>query len=129
MSRVELVDLIDDLLERTVTCIDKALTDADLQPADIDRVLLVGGSTRIPAVWNSVSEFMGQDPHGEIDPDAAVALGAAVQAGIISGDTIDTVLVDVTPLSLGIETASLGVTGQLRFDRFTPSRRCIRDRR
>ena len=120
VSRVELVDLIDDLLERTVTCIDNALADADLQPGDIDRVLLVGGSTRIPAVWDSVSEFMGQEPHGEIDPDAAVALGAAVQAGIIAGDTIDTVLVDVTPLSLGIETASLSMSGHLQFDRFTP---------
>ena len=120
VSRVELVDLIDDLLQRTVTCIDKALTDVDLQPADVDRVLLVGGSTRIPAVWDSVSEFMGQDPHGEIDPDAAVALGAAVQAGILVGGNIDTVLVDVTPLSLGIETASMGMTGHLQLDRFTP---------
>ena len=120
VSRVELVDLIDDLLQRTVTCIDKALTDVDLQPADIDRVLLVGGSTRIPAVWDSVSEFMGQDPHGEIDPDAAVALGAALQAGILVGGNIDTVLVDVTPLSLGIETASMGMTGHLQLDRFTP---------
>ena len=120
VSRVELVDLIDDLLQRTVTCIDKALTDVDLQPADIDRVLLVGGSTRIPTVWDSVSEFMGQDPHGEIDPDAAVALGAALQAGILVGGNIDTVLVDVTPLSLGIETASMGMTGHLQLDRFTP---------
>ena len=120
VGRDELGDLINDLLERTVACIDTALTDADLQPEDIDRVLLVGGSTRIPAVWDRVSDFMGQEPHGEIDPDAAVALGAAVQAGIIAGDTIDTVLVDVTPLSLGIETASISVSGHLRFDRFAP---------
>ena len=112
--------MIDDLLERTVACINTALTDADLQPEDIDRVLLVGGSTRIPAVWERVSDFMGQEPHGEIDPDAAVALGAAVQAGIIAGDTIDTVLVDVTPLSLGIETASMSLSGHLQVDRFAP---------
>ena len=120
VSRVELVDLIDELLQRTLTCIDQALTDASLQPADVDRVLLVGGSTRIPAVWDSVTEFMGQEPHGEIDPDAAVALGAAVQAGIIAGEDVDTVLVDVTPLSLGIETASISMTGRLQFDRFSP---------
>ena len=120
VSRVELVDLIDDLLERTVSCIDTALTDANLQPGDIDCVLLVGGSTRIPEVWDRVSEFMGQDPHGEIDPDGAVALGAAVQAGILVGENVDTVLVDVTPLSLGIETVSLGVTGHLQVDHFTP---------
>ena len=120
VSRVELEDLIDELVQRTLTCIEQALTDASLQPGDIDRVLLVGGSTRIPLVRDSVSEFMKQEPHGEIDPDAAVALGAAVQAGIIAGDTIDTVLVDVTPLSLGIETASLSASGHLQFDRFAP---------
>ena len=120
VSRVELVDLIDELLQRTLTCIDQALTDANLQPADVDRVLLVGGSTRIPAVWDSVSAFMGQEPHGEIDPDAAVALGAAVQAGILTGEDVDTVLVDVTPLSLGIEIAGFSATGRLQFDRFAP---------
>jgi molecular chaperone DnaK len=118
VSRFEFVELIDDLLQRTVTCIDQALTDANLQPTDINRVLLVGGSTRIPAVWELVSRRMQQDPHDEIDPDATVALGAAVQAGIITGDEIDAVLVDVTPLSLGIETASVGVTGHLHVDRF-----------
>lgn len=120
VSRVEFVELIDDQLQRTVTCIEQALTDANLQPADIDRVLLVGGSTRIPAVWEMVSRRMQQDPHDEIDPDATVALGAAVQAGIIAGEDIDAVLVDVTPLSLGIETATFGVTGHFQVDRFAP---------
>jgi len=120
VSRVEFVTLIDDLLEGTITCIDQALTDARLQPADIDRVLLVGGSTRIPAVWDLVSSRMEQAPHDEIDPDAVVALGAAVQAGIIAGDDIDAVLVDVTPLSLGIETVRMGVTGHLHEDYFVP---------
>ena len=83
-------------------------------------MLLVGGSTRIPAVWDLVAQRMGQDPHLEIDPDAAVALGAAVQAGIIAGEEIDAILVDVTPLSLGIETVQFGITGRLHDDRFTP---------
>ncbi len=120
VGRVEFMELIDDLLQGTITCIDQALTDARLQPADIDRVLLVGGSTRIPAVWDLVSSRMGQAPHDEIDPDAVVALGAAVQAGIIAGDDIDAVLVDVTPLSLGIETVRMGVTGHLQGDQFVP---------
>src|SRR5712691_6513681 len=120
VSRVEFVKLIDDLLERTITCIDQVLSDARVQAADIDRVLLVGGSTRIPAVWELVSEHMEQSPHDEIDPDAVVALGAAVQAGIIAGEEIDAVLVDVTPLSLGIETATIGITGHVQEDRFAP---------
>jgi len=120
VSRVEFVKLIDDLLERTMTCIDQVLSDARVQAADINRVLLVGGSTRIPAVWELVSEHMEQSPHDEIDPDAVVALGAAVQAGVIAGEEIDAVLVDVTPLSLGIETVPIGVTGYLQADRFVP---------
>jgi molecular chaperone DnaK len=120
VGRVEFMELIEDLLQGTITCIDQALADARLQPADIDRVLLVGGSTRIPAVWDLVASRMGQAPHDEVDPDAVVALGAAVQAGIIAGDDIDAVLVDVTPLSLGIETVRMGVTGHLQGDHFVP---------
>jgi molecular chaperone DnaK len=120
VSRVEFVELIEDLLERTMTCMDQVLSDARVQAAEIDRVLLVGGSTRIPAVWELVSAHMEHSPHNEIDPDAVVALGAAVQAGIIAGEAIDAVLVDVTPLSLGIETVTIGVTGHLQEDRFVP---------
>jgi molecular chaperone DnaK len=120
VSRVAFVELLDDLLERTMTCIDQVLSDARVQASDIDRVLLVGGSTRIPAVWELVSKHMEQSPHDEIDPDAVVALGAAVQAGIIAGEEIDAVLVDVTPLSLGLETVTIGVTGHLREDHFVP---------
>jgi molecular chaperone DnaK len=120
VSRPEFEELIADLLDRTMACVDKALADAKLAPRAIDRVLLVGGSTRIPAVWDLVSKRMEQDPHIEIDPDAAVALGAAVQAGIIAGEEIDTILVDVTPYSLGIEVAEFGVTGRLHGDRFAP---------
>ena len=83
-------------------------------------MLLVGGSTRIPAVWDLITAQMGQEPHIEIDPDAAVALGAAVQAGIIAGEEIDAILVDVTPYSLGIETAQIGYGGRIHGDLFTP---------
>jgi len=120
VERHEFENLIKDLLDRTITCIDQALADAKLKASDIDRVLLVGGSTRIPAVWDLVARRMDQDPHIEIDPDAAVALGAAVQAGIIAGEEIDAILVDVTPLSLGIETVQFGITGRLHDDHFAP---------
>jgi molecular chaperone DnaK len=120
VQRDEFVELIEELLQRTITCIDQALGDANLEVSDINRVLLVGGSTRIPAVWSLVGKRMKQDAHMEIDPDAAVALGAAVQAGIIAGEPVDAVLVDVTPLSLGIETARVSMTGQLNTDHFAP---------
>lgn len=120
VSRQEFTDSIDDLLQRTGSLIDQALEDANRQPAEVDRVLLVGGSTRIPAVWDLVSRRMGQDPHIEIDPDEAVALGAAVQGGIIAGEEIDAILVDVTPLSLGIEIAARGLLGHIQSDVFAP---------
>ena len=120
LARTTFEEQIEDLLERTATCIDQALRDASLEASDIDRVLLVGGSTRIPAVWDLVTLHLGQEPHTEIDPDAAVAYGAAVQAGIIAGEEVDAVLVDVTPLSLGIETARVGFTGRLSPDHFAP---------
>ncbi len=120
VTRAEFVAAIDDLLEQTIESIDQALTDADLEASDVNRVLLVGGSTRIPAVWQMVAARLGQDPHIEIDPDAAVALGAAVQAGIIAGEEIDAILVDVTPMSLGIETARITLAGQLNSDHFVP---------
>lgn len=120
VERPEFEELIADLLGRTITLVRKALEDAKLRPNDIERVLLVGGSTRIPAVWELIVAQMGQEPHIEIDPDAAVALGAAVQAGIIAGEEIDAILVDVTPYSLGIETAQVGYGGRLYADLFTP---------
>ena len=120
VERSEFEELIADLLGRTMMLIRKALVDAGLKAEEIDRVLLVGGSTRIPAVWDLIVAQMGQEPHIEIDPDAAVALGAAVQAGIIAGEEIDAILVDVTPYSLGIETAQIGYGGRLHGDLFTP---------
>ena len=93
-----------DLVERTLARCRQALKDAGKQPRDVDHVILVGGATRIPAVRRAVEGFFGKAPHADIDPDAVVALGAAVQAGILSGGATDMLLLDVVPLSLGIET-------------------------
>jgi molecular chaperone DnaK len=120
VSRGEFENLIADLLDRTIDSIDNVLRDAHLEESDIERILFVGGSTRIPAVWDLVTERMKQEPHTEINPDEAVALGAAVQAGIIAKENIETILVDVTPLSLGIEVADFTMTGRLRQDVFEP---------
>ena len=92
-------------IDETLEAFDQALEDAGLEAADLDRLLFVGGSTRIPLVWEKVAEHTGLEPMAEIDPDEAVALGAGVQAAIIAGESIDAVLVDVTPHSLGIEVA------------------------
>ncbi len=119
VSRRELEEISSELLERTLDLVDKALKDAELEVDDIDHVLLVGGSTRMPAIWEETKEKLKQDPRLEIDPDAVVALGAAVQGGIIAGDNVDAILVDVTPLSLGVETAHF-VRGKLRSDNFDP---------
>lgn len=96
-------ELIADRIDDTLAAFDQALEDAGLKVSELDRLLFVGGSTRIPLVWERVAEHTGLEPMTEIDPDAAVGLGAGVQAAIIAGDTIDAILVDVTPHSLGIE--------------------------
>jgi molecular chaperone DnaK len=119
IERAEFEGLIGELLDGTLDAIDKALDDAKLEADDLDRVLLVGGSTRIPAVWSLITDHLGREPHSEIDPDAAVALGAAVQAGIVAGEEIDAILVDVTPFSLGIETATFR-GGRIADDHFVP---------
>jgi molecular chaperone DnaK len=105
ITRPEFEDLIEGLLEQTLESLDKVFADAELTVDDLDRVLLVGGSTRIPAVWELVANYTGLEPDAEINPDEVVALGAAVQAAIIAGQPVDSILVDVTPYSLGIETA------------------------
>jgi molecular chaperone DnaK len=120
LERSEFEYLIEDLIEETITCISEALKDADLSEKDIDRILFVGGSTRIPMVRKMVEKRMKKEPHLEINPDEAVALGASVQAGIIAKEEIDTILVDVTPLSLGIETAQINFMGKLKDDVFEP---------
>jgi molecular chaperone DnaK len=104
LSRAKLEQLMGDLVNRTIEPTKKALADAGKKASDIDEVVLVGGSTRIPMVQKIVKEFFGKEPHKGVNPDEVVALGAAVQAGVLSGDVKDMLLLDVTPLSLGIET-------------------------
>jgi molecular chaperone DnaK len=104
LSRAKLEQLVDDLLRRTMAPVKQALADAGLDPKKIDEVVLVGGSTRMPKVQQLVREFFGKDPHKGVNPDEVVAVGAAIQGGVLTGDVKDMLLLDVTPLSLGIET-------------------------
>ncbi|MBW6471170.1 MAG: molecular chaperone DnaK [Methanosarcinaceae archaeon] len=104
ITRAQFDKMTGDLVEKTLVSMKQALSDAKLKPADLDKVLLIGGSTRIPAVLETVKKFTGQDPYKNINPDEAVALGAAIQAGVLGGEVHDVLLLDVTPLSLGIET-------------------------
>jgi molecular chaperone DnaK len=104
LSRAKFEQLVDDLLQRTVGPTKQALADAGLDPSKIDEVVLVGGSTRIPKVQTIVKELFNREPHKGVNPDEVVAIGAAVQAGVLAGEVKDLLLLDVTPLSLGIET-------------------------
>ncbi|MDO4680852.1 MAG: molecular chaperone DnaK [Aerococcus sp.] len=104
LSRAKFNQLTEDLVERTTKPVKQALSDAGMSNSDIDQVILVGGSTRIPAVVDHVKKLTGKEPNRSVNPDEVVALGAAIQGGVISGDVKDIVLLDVTPLSLGIET-------------------------
>ncbi|HEY3278213.1 MAG TPA: molecular chaperone DnaK [Syntrophorhabdaceae bacterium] len=104
MRRAELEQLADDIIQRSMGPCKRALDDAKLNPGQIDEVVLVGGSTRIPKVQELVKTFFGKEPHRGVNPDEVVALGAAVQAGVLAGEVKDVLLLDVTPLSLGIET-------------------------
>lgn len=104
LSRAKFDELTQDLVERTMVPVRKALADADFTANDIDKVLLVGGSTRIPSVQDAIKREIGKDPSKGVNPDEVVALGAAIQGGVLQGDVKDVVLLDVTPLSLGIET-------------------------
>lgn len=105
LTRAKFDELTAGLVERTLGPTRQALSDAGMTPADLTRIVLVGGSTRIPAVQDAIKKLTGKDPHKGVNPDEVVALGAAVQAGVLTGDVKDVVLLDVTPLSLGIETA------------------------
>lgn len=104
LTRAKLESLVDDLIEKTIEPCKKALQDAGLKASDIQDVILVGGMTRMPKVVQKVKEFFGREPHKGVNPDEVVALGAAIQAGVLQGDVKDVLLLDVTPLSLGIET-------------------------
>ena len=104
LSRAQFEKLAHDLIKRSMDPVSKALKDADLSVNDIDEVILVGGSTRIPKIQEEVKKFFGKDPHKGVNPDEVVAIGAAIQGGVLSGDVKDVLLLDVTPLSLGIET-------------------------
>src|SRR3979490_1627368 len=104
LSRAKLEALVDDLIQRTIEPCKPALKDAGLQPSQIDEVVLVGGQTRMPKVQETVQKLFGREPHKGVNPDEVVAVGAAIQAGVLQGDVKDVLLLDVTPLSLGIET-------------------------
>lgn len=104
LTRAKLESLVGDLIDESIEPCRKALKDAGLKPSDIDEVVLVGGMTRMPKVVETVKEFFGREPHKGVNPDEVVALGAAVQGGVLQGDVKDVLLLDVTPLSLGIET-------------------------
>jgi len=104
LTRAKLESLVDDLLKRTIEPCKIALKDADLSSGDIDEIILVGGQTRMPKVGQMVQDFFGKEPKRDVNPDEAVAMGAAIQAGVLGGDVKDVLLLDVTPLSLGIET-------------------------
>jgi len=104
LTRSKFEQLIDDLVRRTIPQMEKALKDAGLAKSEVDEVILVGGSTRIPYVQQTVEEFFGKKPNKSVNPDEVVAIGAAIQGGVLSGDVSDVLLLDVTPLNLGIET-------------------------
>jgi molecular chaperone DnaK len=104
LSRAKFEQLVDDLVQKTIEPCRKALKDAGISPGDIDEVVLVGGMTRMPKIQEVVKNFFGKEPHKGVNPDEVVAIGAAIQAGVLQGDVKDVLLLDVTPLSLGIET-------------------------
>jgi len=124
LTRARLEEMIKDLVDRTMEIVKRALEDAKLRPQDIDEVVLVGGSTRIPLVQQRIKEFFGKEPHKGVNPDEVVAVGAAIQAGVLSGEVKEILLVDVTPLSLGVETYGGVMTVLIPRNTPIPYRKC-----
>jgi molecular chaperone DnaK len=123
LSRAKLEQLTGDLIDRTITPVKQALSDAGLRPNDIDEIIMVGGQTRMPAVQEAVRRFFNKEPHKGVNPDEVVAIGAAVQAGVLAGDVKDVLLLDVTPLTLGIETLGGVMTPLIERNTTIPTRK------
>ena len=123
LTRAKFESLVGDLIDRLVAPMEKALRDASLSRSDVDEVILVGGMTRMPRVQQKVQEFFGKEPHKGVNPDEVVAVGAAIQAGVLKGDVKDVLLLDVTPLSLGIETLGGVMTKLIERNTTIPTRK------
>merc|ERR1711935_713934 len=123
LTRSSFEKLADSLVKRSMTPVKKALDDAGLSTSEIDEVILVGGSTRIPAVQEAVEKFFGKKPNKGVNPDEVVAVGAAIQGGVLTGDVKDVLLLDVTPLSLGIETMGNVLTKLIESNTTIPTKK------